>query len=63
MSQTPKLGESWYIYDDATGECKIVQLNDITENTVELKFADGSIKRFFAEYINFAEKVKEKVLH
>jgi hypothetical protein len=63
MSQTPKLGESWYIFDDASGECSVVKINDITENTVQLLLEDGTLKRFYTEYINFADKVIDKVVH
>ena len=59
----PKLGESWYIFNDADGECSIVQINDITEHTIELLLADGSLKRYYTDYVNFAGKVENKVVH
>lgn len=62
----PKLGESWYIFNDADGECTEVQINDITEHTIELVYVNSlfkTSKRFFTEYVNFAGKVDKKVLH
>lgn len=63
MAGTQKLGEAWYIFDDASGICTEVYINDITESTIQLVYADGTKKRFFTEYINFAGKIIPKVLN
>lgn len=69
MANKSRLGQQWYIYDDATGECKKVYVNDETALTVELLFENSSSlfdnstkKRFYTEYVNFLEEVTPRTI-
>jgi hypothetical protein len=58
----PKAGETWYIANEENGECEVVEINDVTANTVELiRVIEGErVKKRYAtnfEYISFVEKV------
>lgn len=65
----PKAGEKWYIADEATGECEIVEINDVTKNTVEIirTIDNKKVKKRYAtnfDYISFVEQVgPTKVMH
>jgi hypothetical protein len=65
----PKAGETWYIANEETGECEVVEINDVTKGTVELiRVVNGEkVKKRYAttfDYISFVEQVgPAKVVH